>query len=265
MASNNAINDNPAANIGPTTEAMAVAAAAANDLAKRKRGPNFTVNEDVLICMAFVAASEDAAVGTNQKSADFKKRVHELYIALVTDSNNKAKTTYNFRTALSVFNRFKRLSKLVLKFIAVEEMSQKPSGDNGEELYAQLCRKTFIDRYPSEVNMVEHIVSAAEFLRDKPKWRLWQTSEDSREQEHKQQMKARPTGNKKAKQMEHDLKLVEKLIGSDEKKEEVKQSAKDKLLKEVGLSMSKVGGTMDVIVASKLIFYMRSLLTGVHF
>lgn len=114
--------------------------------------------------MAFVAASKDAAVGANQKSADFKKRVHELFIALVTDSNNDAKTAYNFRTSLSVFNRFKRLSKLVLKFTAVEEMSQKPSGDSANELCAQLCRKTFIERCPGEVNTMDSVVACSDFL-----------------------------------------------------------------------------------------------------
>ena len=143
------------------------------------------------------------------------------------------------------------ISKLVLKLIGIEDQTKKPSGDNAEELFLESVKSTFVDRYPEEVRYLENVLVAKDFLSDKPKWSSWQSKENS---EGTTVKKPRPTGNKKAKQMEQDRKLVEELLATDEKKRtdsDSRKGVKEDLIMNIGQSIGKVGSSIDIMVGSK--------------
>ena len=49
--------------------------ARAANAASNKRGPSYTKTEDLLVCKAFIRASEDLIIGTSQKGRDGKRSV----------------------------------------------------------------------------------------------------------------------------------------------------------------------------------------------
>ena len=104
------------------------------------RGPKWVVAEDMELCKAWIATSEDATVGANQKGATFKAKFLLNYTHLLKDYNKTMGTKHGVRTAGSLHNRFGRLSRLVLKFLAIQEqMGKPPSGDTDREIYDTKC------------------------------------------------------------------------------------------------------------------------------
>ena len=53
------------------------------DIDPKQRGPNFKLTEDIQICYAWVGTSEDATVGTNMKTTEFKEKYHNRYATLI--------------------------------------------------------------------------------------------------------------------------------------------------------------------------------------
>ena len=93
------------------------------------RGPKWAVAEDTELCKAWIATSEDATTGSNQKGATFKAKMLLNYGHLLKDYNKTMGTSHGLRTAGSCHNRFGRLSRFVLKYTAIEEqMGKPPSG-----------------------------------------------------------------------------------------------------------------------------------------
>jgi hypothetical protein len=80
-----------------TKETMAATTAVAAAQGNSRRGPMFTPTEDLLICKSFVRASEDGTVGTDQKSSDFKIKMFEVYVRLLTEHNREFGSNYPFR------------------------------------------------------------------------------------------------------------------------------------------------------------------------
>jgi len=115
-------------------------AAASN---KGARGPGMTLTEDVKLCKAFIATSEDPIVGANMKDSGFKSKLNENYHVLLKEYNRAYGTTYAKRTNVSsLHNRFKKISRLVLKLIGIEAaMGTIPSGDNDAEICYAKCRE----------------------------------------------------------------------------------------------------------------------------
>lgn len=214
----------------------------------KKKGPNFKPTEDTELCKAFVAASEDAVVGTNQKGDVFQKKIWHKYCQLIKNYNQNYKASLEYRTPKSCFNRFKRLSKLALKMIGIKNVQPKKSGDNGEEC-ERLCKKAFCDRNDKDKGLVDTVWNCVIFLEDKPKWKSWQMNEKDDDDEKT----PRPIGNKKAKQLAEDRKLLESIVSAGEKTKEAVEEAKHKektaLISELRSSMSKVGNSMDLMVA----------------
>jgi hypothetical protein len=130
-------------------------------------GPSYQSAEDVELCRAFIAASEDPVVGTNQKSADFKNKLHANYVHPITEYNDSYGTNYALCPSISAFNRFKKVSRFVLKLIGIEESSgPPPSGDTGIEEFDRQVKQAFLTRYPECTNFVK-----ISFL-VKPSWRI---------------------------------------------------------------------------------------------
>jgi hypothetical protein len=100
------------------------------------KGAKFSPSEDLLLCKAFVATSEDVTVGTDQKGTEFKVKMFSTYCSLVHEHNNDFDTHYQTRMGHSNFLRFKKISKYVLKYIGIEEAAgDPPSGDRLRTLF----------------------------------------------------------------------------------------------------------------------------------
>jgi hypothetical protein len=197
----------------------AVAAAQGNS----RRGPMFTPTEDLLICKSFVRASEDGTVGTDQKSSDFKIKMFEVYVRLLTEHNREFGSNYPFRQGHSNYQRFKRISRFVLKYIGVEEISgDPPSGDTEKIEWLKQVKETFLQRNPDGKNLLENVLFCKPFLEESPKWRAFEEGNDENAKRP-----VRPAGTKKQKQMKEDAELVKKITGqSDEAKAKDKDVSK---------------------------------------
>lgn len=62
-----------------TVIAAAAVVATGTTAAYGKRGPVYTAIEELMVCKSFIAASEDAIVGTSQKGKDFKNKLYKFY------------------------------------------------------------------------------------------------------------------------------------------------------------------------------------------
>ena len=90
------------------------------------RGPKWSTAEDMELCKAWVATSEDATVGSNQKGSAFKAKFLLNYTKLLNDYNKNMGTKHSTRTATSCHNRFAKMSRFVLKYLSIEEQMGKP-------------------------------------------------------------------------------------------------------------------------------------------
>ena len=148
----------------------------------KQRGPNFRLAEDLQICNAWIGTSEDATVGTNMRTSDFKDKFHARYVLLITRHNNEMGSDYSNRNATGCYNRFKKISRGVLKYIGTENsVGSPPSGDTDKEKWNEKVQEMFLKRHPDFVKIVDTIQAAKEILGDKPKWRAFQDEEESSE------------------------------------------------------------------------------------
>jgi hypothetical protein len=162
------------------------------------RGPNWTQAEHLLLCKAFVAASEDPVVGTDQKGNDFQDKMHEAYKQLLENYNSDNGTRYSERKSSSNFNHFKKFSKYMLKYVGIEQSAgDPPSGDSDREEWLQGCKDTFCERYPEGKNLLDSLLYCQEFLQESPKWEAFERK--------KEENKKRPVGTKKTKQENSDV------------------------------------------------------------
>jgi hypothetical protein len=189
------------------------------------KGPNFTPIEDFELCRAFVAASEDANVGTDQKSADFKLKMFEYYCKFINEYNDNFGSSYVLRQGHSNYQRFKKISKFALKWIGIEESAgDPPSGDTEKILWLKGIRDTFLERHQDGKNILENVLYCKEFLQQSPKWRSFEESAEGDGNKRK-----RPAGTKKSKQMKADLEVIQKLTGSTKQKKKKEKNMKKHL------------------------------------
>ncbi|CAB9531117.1 hypothetical protein SEMRO_3255_G345900.1 [Seminavis robusta] len=219
-----------------------MAGAAPPVAAAGSRGPKWTTAECNLLCKAFVAASEDAAEGTDQTSAEFQEKTHQKYILLLQQHNTEHGTNFPPRKAHSNFNQFRKISKLVLKYKSVEDNAgDPPSGDNDKAVFLEGIKNTFKKWHGKECgNMLEAIVSCKEFLKGSPKWADFEAKIE--EKNTKKRKTTRPPGNKVAKQQKKDEAIVKNVlqISSDEQEKKDHRRNKD-------LFMQKIGTGMDAL------------------
>jgi hypothetical protein len=208
------------------------------------KGANFTPTEDLELCRAFVSASEDATVGTDQNAAEFKVKMQENYVRLLDALNKKNATRYPYRMGHSNFARFKKISKLLLKYIGIEEAAgDPPSGDNDRIEWDNNCKEAFIEQNPDGKNVLDNVLFCKEFLQSCPKWRPFEENNATVGANIKRK-KERPVGSKKAKQLKADIDLVKNLSGLS--KEQV-SNKEDSLVKHQAAQrqfMNQVGSGM---------------------
>jgi hypothetical protein len=152
-----------------TTKKAKVTPASGNKIGA-SRGPQYTIIEDYMICMAFITASEDSTAGASQKSATFKKKMYDFYIgnckeqtkmdrsrisgmmqstgraspAAADDDDND----YDARSANAIYDRFKNIiSFKCTKLLGVERTTARPSGFDDDK-YQKLINHTFQVRFP---------------------------------------------------------------------------------------------------------------------
>jgi hypothetical protein len=209
--------------------------------APARRGPSYQVAEDVELCRAFIAASEDAVVGTNQRSADFKNKFHLNYVALIREHNSMFQTRYTDRTGGSAFNRFKKISMFVHKYHGILESSgEPPSGDTGKEEYYKMAKETFLQRYPEARNLADNVITCYDVLHAHPKWQSFSEEEDEAANGNKR--KERPIGSKKAKERKADEDLVKSVMSVAKSND----PARDHEAKKEAF-MDRVGSSMDIV------------------
>jgi hypothetical protein len=186
------------------------------------RGAGFTVVEDLVVCKAFIAASEDPIKGTSQKGNTFVATMYSSYLVLIQEQEARdradyARTSavvreeqlspqvYSRRNGLSIYKRFKvNISPRVMKFIAIEKVTKMESGWD-EEMYYNACKSSFANRYPKWGNF-DDLRMCKEYLEGKPKFSDFSKLSDLGEKRRP------PMGTKKAKQAESDKKLIAQLL-----------------------------------------------------
>ena len=58
------------------------------------RGAGFTIAEDLVVCKAFIAASEDPIKGTNQKGHTFVATMYNSYLVLIQEQEARDRADY---------------------------------------------------------------------------------------------------------------------------------------------------------------------------
>ena len=194
---------------------------------KASRGPAFTGFEDLLICKAFIAASEDPTVGTYQKGGTFQVNMHRIYCKFldehekissslfesVPSSHNQVlPASFNRRTNKSIYERFKNvISPRVAKFIAITEVTPRESGKNDQDFYEQ-CKMLYSEQ--TTYGDFEPFKPCCEYLMMKPKFASWREMQDPATGKVK---KERPIGSKRAKEVQAVKEVARKILVEDKK------------------------------------------------
>ena len=137
---------------------LSSAAAAIAPAMTKARGAGYSRIEDLLICKAFIAASEDPQKGANKKTKLFQTEMHNNYVKLLceqervdyeflrTSTNNiitPAAAVYGCHTALAILDCFHKVIRFhIMKFVAIE----KASG-NCVNMYFDVCNDIFQKRH----------------------------------------------------------------------------------------------------------------------
>ena len=75
---------------------------------------------------------------------NFKKTFHLNYASLISQYNAQFGTSYDTRQVTHIVNRFKKMSRLVIKYIgAVTAAGDPPSGDTERDLFHQKSERSF--------------------------------------------------------------------------------------------------------------------------
>lgn len=160
-----------------------------------KRQKNYTAAEDLIVCQAYIAASEDPICGNKVKGPDFKKKLGECYALLLNEHVRKENIKlqrqmeiarkvspnmpsskqmysssgceYPVRTGDSILKRFKTISAACFKFMQIEKHCPLQSGENVEAAI-QRYQHIWMERYDTKNPF--GWLHCCDYLRDKPKW-----------------------------------------------------------------------------------------------
>lgn len=210
------------------------------------RGPKFSVVEDMEISRAFLSASEDGRVGADQKGGEFEKKMHTNFTILLEEANEHAGVVYPFRSPSSLYNRFKKLSKLLLKLIGTEKTcGDPPSGDSDRDQWTKKALETYVLRHKDAKNIIENLQSVKPILEGHPKWTSFEKEEE--EGEPKENNKKRPAGTRKLKQLDADKKLLTSIMSGSVSE---KKTESNKRLKNRDDFYSGVNGSVQLMAAT---------------
>eukprot|EP00544_Gedaniella_sp_CCMP2646_P007119 CAMPEP_0202484642 /NCGR_PEP_ID=MMETSP1361-20130828/3675_1 /ASSEMBLY_ACC=CAM_ASM_000849 /TAXON_ID=210615 /ORGANISM="Staurosira complex sp., Strain CCMP2646" /LENGTH=391 /DNA_ID=CAMNT_0049113349 /DNA_START=36 /DNA_END=1211 /DNA_ORIENTATION=+ len=224
---NSQTNANSHASTSTITATGVSSVTSAAPVAPSKHGLGYTLTEDLLICRASIAASEDSIVSISQRGKQFQCKMHALYIQFLKEqykldqikyqgTSSSAKELYGkpkiypTQTPQGVFDRFKgTIGHRVSKFLSVKETTDIGKGTDEESMY-QHYKKTYSHRYPNFGNL-DDLRPCIEYLQEKPKFLSWRVEMNKFEKGDK---KPRPIGKKAAQQEQADQKLVAEAIST---------------------------------------------------
>jgi hypothetical protein len=128
--------------------------------AKRSRGKNFTADEDADLCRAWLAVSQDATAGTDQRAETFWGRVMEEFVAM---SSGETRTIQSLQTRWSSLQA--NVSKFCGYLAAVK--NEEHSGWSPENIL-----KEALHRYADFRKSAFDSMACYEILKDAPKWHV---------------------------------------------------------------------------------------------
>ena len=129
----------------------------------RNKGPNFTMDEDIALTRAWVKATLDPRIGTNQTSRQFWGKVFDFFKEIYESSSEKP-TIKESRTVGTVQNRFKRVISSECKTMdTIMKNNPRGTGQN-EEMYAATCAKIYLDQEKKAFRFADCFV----YLKDVP-------------------------------------------------------------------------------------------------
>jgi hypothetical protein len=207
--------------------------------ATKSRGPNFSLVEDVLICQAYIAASEDPIVGNKSGSADFSEKLADMYRVLVgahvererllwknkerRGSNASSSDVEEFqapafsfieRNGVGLWRRYRVIGHDCIKLFGIEETHQAKSGENQQILHD---RHMEIWKMRTQGNKSFCFWPCAEYLRNKQKWKSVLIKDDGNKAQGAsvETVKIeRPVGKKKATKDKERRELVQSIAKS---------------------------------------------------
>jgi hypothetical protein len=194
--------------------------------AVNRRGSSYTPIEDVLVCKAFIAASEDALIGASQKGQAFKVKMHAFYLTLsekqaAFDRTMMAQVSAGTRQSLaeegvgpghylprtpgSVFDHFKvKISPEVSKFMGVIDTTPMDSGTNDED-HVNNCLSVYKARYGRDFDYLK----CYEYLKDKAKYTSYLSKLKANDDTDYPE---RPKGNKASKKAVQDATIIKQAL-----------------------------------------------------
>jgi hypothetical protein len=193
------------------------------------RQKNYTPVEDLLICKAYISASEDPIVGNKTTGALFQGKIGDKYQALADtyiqeekikwklakrSSKDSAQSEFHpqefpIRKSKNLLVRFRKIAADVLKFMSIEKQNPATSGENREA-----TQQRHLEIWKERKGTTFPFLHCADYLREKPKWKSILTEDNGTVKSGKTaaaktvQSIDRPIGKKRATKEKEKEKLV---------------------------------------------------------
>jgi hypothetical protein len=207
--------------------------------AKKTRGKTFTPTDNLIICKAYIATSENSIKGNKTGSADFCDKLEHNFRVLyqthideelrkwnqlrrASDCSSRSNsntaipkmppTTFCERDGKGIWRQFNKVGNECTKFYSAEGQITTTSGEN-----AELARQRHLEVFKARNEGKEFVLfDCAEYLREKPKWRsVVAKNEKKKKDEDGTVVKAeRPVGKKRATKEKERRDLVESIAKS---------------------------------------------------
>lgn len=119
---------------------------------KKERAKNFTAQEDYLLCKAYVNASTNPIVGTDQKGKNFWDKVEQNFNELFKQEKVEEPYERTSRDRDALQNRFNRhIQKAMNQFAPFMKriLEAPPSGSSPDD-YVKMAKNDYRDHYQSE-------------------------------------------------------------------------------------------------------------------
>ena len=123
-------------------------------------------NEDVIICQAWIAASEDPIIGTGQKITTFQNAMYEAYLTFLANNDSQKGVSLPCRTLNAMYNCFQAVAKKCTLLHGVFGSTSPRSGMTSDDHF-RFCLEVYKDRHGQSA---DDIVDAYKYLSTKAKW-----------------------------------------------------------------------------------------------
>ncbi|CAB9531914.1 unknown protein (Partial), partial [Seminavis robusta] len=122
---------------------------------RQKRGKNFTPEEDELLSKAWVSTTMDSHNGSDQRQADFNKKLYSNYQDLVEETNEVTHPELPMdRKQKSIVSRFSTIKHGVNKMIGIMKMHPIKSGETIEQ-HETRCLEIFEETHNTKFPWID--------------------------------------------------------------------------------------------------------------